>query len=74
MTRLSDKTVAEMIAYSEMTVVDDKPYFTIGEDTYTFKKSSIMCACGCKKKYRITPTAHMFLNAHLNTVPVVSVN
>lgn len=71
--QVSDNMIANIIAYCHMTRVDSKPYFTIDGVVWSFKGGKLVCVQN-GAMVDISPAAHMFLNAHLNKVPVVSVH
>lgn len=71
--QVSDNTIANIIAYCHMTRVDNKPYFTINGIVWSFKGGKLVCVHNGVMA-DISPAAHLFLNAHLNKVPVVSVH
>lgn len=69
----SDNMIANIIANCHITRVEEKPYFTIDGVVWTFNGGNLVCVQN-GGIVSISPTAHMFLNAHLNTVPVVNVH
>lgn len=73
LTKIPDREIANVIAYCNVTRVADKPYFTINGTVWSFKGSKLVCVHNGVMA-DISPAAHMFLNAHLNKVPVVSVH
>lgn len=69
----TDNMVANIIAHCHIARVEGKPYFTIDDTVWTFSDGNLYCVQN-GGIVSISTTAHMFLNAHLNTVSVVSVH